>query len=324
MSSVTPRNILITGGAGFIGSAMVNYLTESKKNKVVVIDKLNYCSRKSNWETPEKVIFYQTDVSNKFYVYKILEDHKIEFIIHFAAQTHVDNSFNNVDDFVKDNISATQCLLETVVSYQKLKKFIHVSTDEVYGENGESNKMFSENDKMSPTNPYAATKAATEHIVNSYHKSYGVPIIITRGNNVYGPGQYPEKVIPRFIMQCLSNKPITLQGEGKAKRTFVYVKDLCKAFDLLLNFGTIGEVYNLGSNIEISVKDLSIIIRNKTGKPSIKTIEIPDRNFNDNRYHISSDKIKILGWEASKSFDEGLSETINWYLERYEEYKNLV
>lgn len=316
------KNVMITGGAGFIGSAMVNFLVEKNFN-VVVVDKLNYCSRKGNWDYPDKIKFYQTDVSNKFYIFKILESNNIEAVIHFAAQTHVDNSFNNVEDFVKDNISATQCFLDTIVSYKKIKKFIHVSTDEVYGENGDSTHVFYESDKMCPTNPYAATKAATEHVVNSYSKSYNVPIIITRGNNVYGPGQYPEKVIPKFIMQCLAGKSITLQGGGLAKRTFVFVKDLCEAFFLILNDGVIGEVYNLGSEDEISICDLAKKISEKIIK-DFKTLEIPDRNFNDNRYLISSEKIRLLGWKASKNFDQGLDETIEWYRQRYEEFKGLI
>lgn len=335
------KNLLITGGAGFIGSAIVN--AYCKDYNIVVVDKLNYCSRKNNWEYPDLVKFYQTDMSNKFYMFKILTDNNIDAIINFAAQTHVDNSFNNVEDFIKDNIYATQALLDVVCAYGKIKKFIHVSTDEVYGESVKQDYYFKEDDIMAPTNPYAATKAATEHIVNSYHKSYKIPIIITRGNNVYGPGQYPEKVVPKFILQALLKKPLTLQNKGESYRTFVYVKDLCDAFKIILHKGEIGQTYNIGSKDDICIKKLGEIIIDLVNSTSVKIyqlggnkekflkidneasfLDIADRNFNDNRYNIDSSKINNLGWQPKTDFIEGLCETISWYRKRIEEYEKLI
>lgn len=310
--------LCITGGAGFIGSAMVNRV--SKDEKVVVIDKYTYCSRKANWLYPHNVIFYQVDINNSLQVMRIFEQNDIKQVIHFAAQTHVDNSFGNVGEFMHDNVMGTYNLLEVARTYGRLEKFVHVSTDEVYGEN-ENESIFHEETYCKPTNPYAATKASAEFMAWSYHKSYGLPIVITRGNNVYGPGQYPEKLIPKFILQTLFDIPHTIHGAGQSLRTFVYVEDAVDAFNAVLERGEVGHRYNIGSLDEHSVVDISQMISQKI-KPT-NMVTVADRNFNDRRYHIDSSKIRSLGWEPKTPFDEGFNTTIDWYSQRREEYRHI-
>ena len=217
----------------------------------------------------------------------------------------------------------THSLIETCKSYNKIKRFIHVSTDEVYGESEYSETKKTENSILEPTNPYAATKAAAEHIVKSYYRSFDFPVIITRGNNVYGKYQYPEKIIPKFIHQCLNNRNCTLHGNGKNLRTYIHVTDVVRAFETILSKGKIGEIYNIGSdneytNIQIAEKIIyhSIpSIGNELYDLDYKNfIEyIKDRDFNDKRYHIDSSNLKSLGWEEKVNFDEGLQTTIDWY-----------
>ena len=314
-------NILITGGAGFIGSHVVNLLSQDQK--IVVVDRMSYCSRKSNLVNMNNVKFYQTDICNKFNMLKILQENNIQTIIHFAAQTHVDMSFNNVTDFIRDNIKGTCYLLDACREYDGIKRFLMVSTDEVYGEiDFDVKNGCTEDSGLHPTNPYAATKASAEHMAMSYYKSYNIPIIITRGNNVYGPMQYPEKIIPKFCMQLLKGQPLTIHGSGTSKRTFIYTDDVARAFLCILYNGEIGQIYNIGSNDEYSVNEIAQILSNKFNVP-LNKVEIKDRNFNDKRYLINSDKLKSLGWEPIVSFDKGIDHTIAFYREHFEEYKNL-
>jgi UDP-glucose 4,6-dehydratase len=242
----------------------------------------------------------------------ILNTYNIDTIIHFAAQSHVQNSFDDSLQYTQDNILGTHTLLEICRKYGKIDKFIHVSTDEVYGEslfNNDTKK--DENSILCPTNPYAATKAAAEMIATSYYHSFKIPIIITRGNNVYGVNQYPEKLIPRFIKLLKEDKPVTIQGDGTNLRSFLHVNDVVSAFECILEKGIIGEIYNIGADehLEYSVKDIAykLIYKIKNTLDYDKWISyIPDRPFNDKRYYISNAKLKQMGWSINTNFDQGL------------------
>jgi dTDP-glucose 4,6-dehydratase len=325
------RNILITGGCGFIGSNFINYILKKYDDVTIVnIDAMYYCASELNID---KDIRESCLYKNRYKLIKgnlcsydlvnhIINDYSIEYIIHFAAQSHVQNSFEDALQYTNDNIVGTHNLLEVSRKYGKLKKFIHVSTDEVYGESmiekGENKKT--EESILCPTNPYAATKASAELIAQSYYHSFHLPIIITRGNNVYGPNQYPEKIIPRFIKLLKENKKVTIQGDGSNVRAFIHVSDVVKAFEIILYKGITGEIYNIGSddNEEYSVYQVAKILIQKIKKIDdnyecnyndyIEYIE--DRPFNDKRYYISNAKIKSLGWSIHENFDKGIDELI--------------
>ena len=254
------RNVLITGGNGFIGSNFINYVvnkylnvnfynydcnyySSSKKNTMKLNDKLNYLS-------------FDGKIQDKSKILELLINYKIDTIIHFAAQSHVDTSFFNSLQYTDDNVFGTHILLECVRLYNKLEKFIHISTDEVYGEN-ENDDIKTEKTLLCPTNPYSATKAAAEMIVNSYFYSFKIPIIIIRSNNVYGRHQYIEKVIPKFINQILNGEKITIQGTGENKRSFLYIDDFINGLETILNDGQTGNIYNISSPDEISIIDLA-------------------------------------------------------------------
>lgn len=309
-----PENILITGGLGFIASHLVIQLVKLFKYNIVVLDKYDVCASMNNLSSvADKVKIIIGDINSKNLVNFILREYKIDTIIHLAAQTHVDNSFGNSIAFTKNNVMGTHVLLEASHhAKNRIKRFIHVSTDEVYGE---TNEKMKENMVLSPTNPYAATKAAAEFLVKSYHKSFGLPIIITRGNNVYGPHQYPEKLIPKFINLLMRNEPCCIHGDGSNRRSFLYVTDVAKAFILLLHRGIIGETYNIGTDFEITNLDVArdlIKLMNKNEK-LIEYVE--DRKFNDSRYQINTDKLDKLGWKPEVDWQTGLKHTINWYIE---------
>ena len=247
----------------------------------------------------------------------VLEIYNIDTVIHFAAQSHVQNSFDNALQYTNDNVVGTHTLLEACRKYGKIQKFIHISTDEVYGESmlSENEEKKNEDSVLCPTNPYAATKAAAELIAKSYYHSFKMPIIITRGNNVYGPNQYPEKLIPKFIQQLLKGEQVTIQGDGSNVRAFLHVNDVCSALKLILEKGKIGEIYNIGSDDhhEYTVTQIAHILIEKITKTTdydkwISHIE--DRPFNDKRYYISNQKVKDLGWTILTDFDNGIDEVI--------------
>jgi len=311
-------NLLVTGGCGFIGSNFINYyFPKQKLNKLVNLDAMYYCADKNNIdETIRKnsnYVLIEGNLCDENLIKQTLLDHQITHVIHFAAQSHVQNSFEDSLIFTKDNVLGTHILLECVRKYNKVKKFIHVSTDEVYGEsmNSVDETHKTEHSILCPTNPYAATKAGAELIAQSYSHSYRMPIIITRGNNVYGPNQYPEKLIPKFIKLLKENKKVTIQGEGTSVRAFLHAYDTAKAFECILEKGTIGEIYNIGCDegMEYSVMDIAkILIKTmKNSEDYEKWIEyVEDRPFNDQRYYISNQKLKDLGWSIEVELMEGL------------------
>ena len=312
------KNLLVTGGCGFIGSNFINIFYDRYPNiNIINIDALYYCAninnvnervRKSNRYT-----LIKGNICSQDLLKHILEFYNIDTVIHFAAQSHVQTSFTDSLQYTKDNVIGTHTLLECCRIYNKIRRFIHVSTDEVYGESlldiTENKKT--EQSLLCPTNPYAASKAAAESFVQSYIKSFNMPIIITRGNNVYGPNQYPEKVIPKFIQQLNSGKKITIQGKGDCVRGFLHVNDTADAFIKILEKGKIGEIYNIGcdEDMEISILDLAKKIHNLSKikvslEDSIEYVE--DRPFNDKRYYISNEKLKKMGWQITTNLDEGL------------------
>jgi dTDP-glucose 4,6-dehydratase len=247
----------------------------------------------------------------------ILENYHIDTVIHFAAQSHVQNSFEDSLKYTNDNILGTHTLLESCRKYGKITKFIHISTDEVYGESllHEDEEKKNEQSILCPTNPYAATKAGAELIANSYRYSFNMPIIITRGNNVYGPNQYPEKLIPRFIHLLKENHKVTIQGDGSNVRAFLHALDVAKALDLILEKGKIGEIYNIGSDEDkeytvLQIAHILIGLIKKTDNYDDYIEYVEDRPFNDKRYYISNEKVKALGWSIDKDFMEGLQELI--------------
>ena len=251
----------------------------------------------------------------------VMKSEEIDTVMHFAAQTHVDNSFGNSFEFTQNNILGTHVLLESVKALGTIKRFLHVSTDEVYGESSyELNKANVEgNSLLEPTNPYSASKAAAEMLVMAYGRSYQIPYVITRGNNVYGPHQYPEKAIPKFIILAHNDRHIPIHGDGMATRSYMHVRDAAAAFDKVLHRGKLHEIYNIGAQEERTVLSVAVDIGKAMGKDVSELVQhVADRKFNDRRYFIDCTKLHSLGWSQSVSWEEGLKETIEWYLENGE------
>lgn len=312
---VTIPSLLVTGGCGFIGSNFINMIWNTGKYRIINFDAMYYCSNKDNIrqdiQQSTNYVLIQGNLCNGTLVKKVLQKYNIKYVIHFAAQSHVQNSFDDSLQFTYDNIMGTHTLLEMCRLYGGIQRFVHVSTDEVYGESHIHETHKTEQSVLCPTNPYAATKAGAELIVLSYYHSFRLPIIITRGNNVYGPNQYPEKLIPKFIMLLKSDKRVTIHGQGTAIRSFLHVDDTVRSFQLILENGVIGEIYNIGGDpdMEYSVMEVAkILISGIKGDCNIdEWIDyVPDRPFNDQRYFISNDKIKALGWLPEIKFEDGI------------------
>jgi dTDP-glucose 4,6-dehydratase len=315
-------NLLVTGGCGFIGSNFINYYFERNRfNKLVNYDIMYYCADENNVKKhireSDKYILVNADLCNAKKIKEVLDMYNITHVIHFAAQSHVQNSFEDSIKFTHDNILGSHTLLEECRKYGKIQKFIHVSTDEVYGEsmNSIDEQHKTEHSILCPTNPYAATKAGAELIAQSYCHSYKMPIIITRGNNVYGPNQYPEKLIPLFIKLLKEDKKVTIQGKGSSVRAFLHSYDTARAFECILEKGKIGEIYNIGCDegMEYSVMEIAQILIKmiKNTEDYEKWIEyIEDRLFNDQRYYISNKKVKDLGWKITIKLMDGLKELV--------------
>lgn len=326
------KNLLVTGALGFIGSNFVNYMISKNLNisKIVVLDKKDYCSSLSNLVKHPKIKLVIGDIRNSELVSYILENFQVDTVVHFAANSHVDNSFLNSVSFSENNTVGTHILLECCKQHQEktslISKFIHISTDEVYGEVDDGDMKF-ENSVLDPTNPYAASKAGAEFIAKSYFYSYKLPIIITRGNNVYGPQQYPEKIVPKFICQLLNNKKMTIHGNGQTKRNFIYVDDVCTAIETIIEKGEIGNIYNISSSYdnEYTVIDIAKMLTSLIygdNEPLDQHITyVDDRKFNDYRYCISSDRLSELGWFPKfTNIKENLIKLINWYKNNTKSY----
>lgn len=308
--------ILVTGGYGFIASHFIQFLYETQRFFIINVDALYYCSNENNVNEEIRsspfYLFVHTNITNDEMISFLLKTYHVAYVVHFAAQTHVDHSFYNASQFIEDNVVGTHSLIRACHQYGNLSRFVHISTDEVYGESPENDKKV-ETDRLDPTNPYAASKAAAELVALSYYKSFGFPLLITRGNNVYGTGQYAEKVIPKFIHLLSTDQKVTIQGKGDQRRSFLHVRDTVEAIYLILHNGTIGEIYNIGGDQEneMTVYDLAcFLIRWVHGQDAIveEYIDyIPDRPFNDQRYLIDTTKLKSLGWKATIPLPVGLS-----------------
>ena len=316
-------NLLVTGCCGFIGSNFVNYYFKENPNaNIVNLDAMYYCASEQNINpdirNSERYHLVKGNLCSYDLIINILNIYQIDTVVHFAAQSHVQNSFDNALQYTNDNVVGTHTLLEACRKYGKIVRFIHISTDEVYGESmlTENEEKKHEGSVLCPSNPYAATKAAAELIAKSYYHSFKMPIIITRGNNVYGPNQYPEKLIPKFIQQLTNGEKVTIQGDGTNVRAFLHVNDVCSALTHVLEKGEIGEIYNIGSddNNEYTVLQIAHMLIEKIKKTTDydKLITyVEDRPFNDKRYYISNQKVKDLGWTIDTDFEKGLDELID-------------
>lgn len=308
------KNILVTGGAGFIGSAFVRYMVNAYPDyTLVTFDKLTYAGNLDNL-LPVKNVgnhhFEQGDIADREAVHSVLEQYKIDTIVNFAAESHVDRSILEPEAFIRTDVFGVYTLLE-VGRQVGIGRFVQVSTDEVYGD---VHTGFSvETDTFLPNSPYAASKAGGEMMVRSYHVTYGMDTVVTRGSNTYGPYQYPEKLVPFFITEALDDKPLPLYGDGMQIRDWLYVDDHARGIDVALHKGKSGEAYNIAGedlrhNIEVAKKMLALL-----GKPESLIKHVPDREGHDRRYAMNADKLRGLGWERQMTFEDGLHNTVAWY-----------
>ena len=311
------KNILVTGGAGFIGSNFVRYMLNKHQDyKIVNLDLLTYAGNIKSLDDIKdnsNYLFVKGDIADNKLVDKIVSDKKINVIINFAAESHVDRSITNPDIFVKTNVLGTQNLLEVAKKY-KIEKFFQISTDEVYGSLGKTG-FFTEKTPLSPNSPYSASKASADLLVMAYHHTFGLNVNITRCSNNYGPYQFPEKLIPLFITNALDNKQVPLYGDGLNIRDWLFVEDHCSAIDTVLHKGKNGEIYNIGGNNEKTNKYITDTILKYLGKDSSLIKYVADRLGHDRRYAIDATKIKEeLGWQPAYKFEQAIEKTIEWYL----------
>lgn len=335
------KAILVTGGAGFIGSNFVKHMLGKYPNlKIVNIDALTYAGNMENFKEIEQNknhVFLKVDVRDRDKVDDVFTEYKPEAVINFAAESHVDRSIEEPEIFLITNIIGTQVLLDTAKKHWKIHpedkyskeylpgvKFVQVSTDEVYGELG-ADGLFTETMNLMPNSPYSASKAAADLIVRSYNETFGMPVNITRCSNNYGPYQFPEKLIPLMINNCLNDKDLPVYGDGMQIRDWLHVNDHCVAIDTVLRKGKSGEVYNIGGNNEKPNIEIVKLIINTLGKSDNLIKYVKDRPGHDRRYAIDNTKITSqLGWEPAYTFEQGMAETIAWYLNNQEWIKNVV
>ncbi len=310
-------NILVTGGAGFIGSNFIRYILSETSWRVVNLDKLTYAGNLENLSDVEdnpQYVFVRGDIADKGLVNKLFKKYSFDAVVNFAAESHVDRSIENATPFISTNIAGTQILLD-MARQKGLRKFIQVSTDEVYG-SLDKDGFFTEDTPLAPNSPYSASKAAADLLCRAYFKTYGLPVIITRCSNNFGPYQFPEKLIPLVITNALENKPIPVYGDGLNVRDWIYVLDHCKALRFVLERGRPGEVYNIGGGAQITNLMLVKTILAILGKPETLITFVGDRPGHDRRYAIDPAKIMDeLGWSLSCDFKEALVKTIEWYLD---------
>jgi dTDP-glucose 4,6-dehydratase len=316
------RNLLITGGAGFIGSNFVHYLLEKYPDyRLVVFDKLTYAGNLDNLRdlvdtsrasgTDERYRFVQGDVCDAAAVEEAIRQYKIDTIVNFAADTHVDRSILDADSFIRTDMYGTYVLLEATKKFG-LERMHQVSTDEVYGWVLEGSSK--ETDALVPRSPYAASKAGADLIVNAYFVTHGVPVTITRGANNIGPYQYPEKVVPLFITNALDDIPLPLYGDGRQMRDYQFVLDHCEAIDLVLHRGQTGQLYNVGTGHETYNIEMARLILKLLDKPESLIRHVPDRPGHDRRYSLDISKLLGLGWQPRHNFEQALGKTVDWYV----------
>ena len=337
--------ILVTGGAGFIGSNFILQWISSESTRVLNLDKLTYAGNLSNLESVQanpRYGFEQYDIVDRALVCALLGREKPRAIVHFAAESHVDRSIHGPDDFIRTNVNGTFSLLEETRAYwsalpesdRGLFRFLHVSTDEVYGSLGPSDPPFSETTPYAPNSPYSASKAASDHLVRAYHHTYGLPVLTTNCSNNYGPYQFPEKLIPLMILNACQGKSLPVYGDGKNVRDWLYVEDHCRAIRKVLARGRVGETYNIGgrsekNNLEIVGAVCQLLDGLRPGDPVVPHNRlitfVKDRPGHDRRYAMDARKIEHeLNWHAQESFESGLQKTVRWYLEHEDWVRNVT
>jgi dTDP-glucose 4,6-dehydratase len=308
------ETVLVAGGAGFIGSNFVHLILGRRPDvRVVVYDKLTYAGNLDNLRDvadDPRYRFVRGDICDAELVEQVVRESGIDSIVNFAAETHVDRSIFAPGSFIQTDVYGTHVLLEAVRKFG-LRRMVHVSTDEVYGSVSEGSSA--ETDRLLPNSPYSASKAGGDFMCRAYHVTYGVPVVITRGSNTFGPYQYPEKVIPLFITNALDNMPLPLYGDGLNVRDWLYVVDHCQAIELLLREGTDGEIYNVGGDHELTNLELTETILEMMGRPGSLIQFVEDRPGHDRRYSLHSGKIREMGWAPANSFPEALEDTVRWY-----------
>jgi len=310
------RNLLITGGAGFIGSNFVHYMLEKYDYRIVVYDLLTYAGRLENLERAQgnpRFAFVQGDIRDLAAVRAALTEHAIDTIVNFAAETHVDRSIMTPDAVVSTNVNGTWALLEAAREL-KLERFHQISTDEVYGAIPAPQRS-KEGDGLEPRSPYSASKAGAEHLVYAYYVTYGLPVTTTRGSNNIGPYHYPEKAVPLFSTNAIDNQPLPIYGDGMQMRDYQYVGDHCEGIDVVLHKGALGEVYNVGTGVETHNIDMARKILGLLGKPESLLEYVPDRAGHDRRYALDTSKLQALGWRSRHTFDQALELTVRWFAE---------
>ena len=321
--------LLITGGAGFIGSNLVQHALDRTADRLVVVDKLTYAGSLANLEGPLKdprVTFVRADIGDRAAMTRLFDEHRPDAVLNLAAETHVDRSIDSPQAFIDTNVVGTFVLLETARQFvargRDAFRFLHVSTDEVYGTLGPSGQ-FSEETPYAPNSPYAASKASADHLVRAYFHTYGLPVLITNCSNNYGPFQFPEKLIPLMILNAVEGRPLPIYGDGGNVRDWLHVEDHCEGILLALHKGRPGEKYNIGggnerTNLQIVDRVCELVDRMKpaaTSRRALKTF-VPDRPGHDRRYAIDASKIRReLGWTPRHTFEDGLEATVRWYLE---------
>jgi dTDP-glucose 4,6-dehydratase len=305
--------ILVTGGAGFIGSNFVHYvLDEYEGDEVIVLDALTYAGSRDNLkgtlDNPRHELV-EGDIRDRELVFDLVED--VDAIVNFAAESHVDRSIDGAEPFVTTNVQGTQTLLDAAVE-ANVNRFLQISTDEVYGEILDG--KFSEEDRLNPRNPYSASKASADLLAKSYETTYNLPVLITRTCNNFGPRQHPEKLIPKFVQKAAADEDLPVYGDGSNVREWIYVEDNCRALDLVLRKGEPGEVYNIGSGEERTNLEVTEAILDAVGGTEDQITFVEDRAGHDQRYALDASKIEQLGWEPSWSFEDGLRQTVEYYL----------
>ncbi len=324
------ETVLITGGAGFIGSNFVYHmLKEHPEDKIVCVDCLTYAGNMSTLAEAmknERFVFYKTNICDRAGIYKIFETEHPDIVVNFAAESHVDRSIETPEIFLQTNILGTQVMMDACRKYG-IGRYHQVSTDEVYGDLplDRPDLFFTENTPIRTSSPYSASKASADLLVQAYHRTFGLPVTISRCSNNYGPYHFPEKLIPLTIANCLNDKPLPVYGEGLNVRDWLYVEDHCRAIDLIIHRGRVGEVYNVGGHNEMRNIDIVKLICDYLGKPYSLIKHVADRKGHDMRYAIDPTKIHDeLGWLPETKFADGIKKTIDWYLDNREWWETIV
>ncbi len=323
-------NIIVTGGAGFIGSNFLFYMTEKYPDyRFICVDKLTYAGNLSTLEPlmkKDNFRFSKTDICDREAIYALFEEEKPDIVVNFAAESHVDRSIENPEIFLQTNIIGTSVLMDACRKYG-ITRYHQVSTDEVYGDLplDRPDMFFTETTPIHTSSPYSSSKASADLLVQAYHRTYGLPVTISRCSNNYGPYHFPEKLIPLMIANALADKPLPVYGEGLNVRDWLYVEDHCKAIDLIIHNGRVGEVYNIGGHNEMRNIDIVKIICKELGKPESLITYVTDRKGHDMRYAIDPTKIHSeLGWLPETKFEDGIKKTIKWYLENKAWWENII